>query len=63
MKLLEDKLANTVLSEVIEPDSLVLVDVNDQKELTIIVDRSELPIINTVSSDKPIEKSPEPITS
>ena len=30
MKLLEDKLANTVLSEVIEPDSLVLVDVNDQ---------------------------------
>jgi len=50
MKLLEDKLANTVLSEVIEPDSLVLLDVNDQKELTIIVDRSELPIINTVSS-------------
>jgi ATP-dependent Clp protease ATP-binding subunit ClpC len=40
MKLLEDKLANTVLSENIDPGSLVLVDVNDQKELSILVDRS-----------------------
>jgi ATP-dependent Clp protease ATP-binding subunit ClpC len=61
MKLLEDKLANTVLSEVIEPDSLVLVDVNEQKELTIIVDRNESTIMETSPSDKIIEKSPEPI--
>jgi hypothetical protein len=61
MKLLEDKLANTVLSEVIEPDSLVLVDVNEQKELTIIVDRNESTIMETSPSDKSIEKSPEPI--
>ena len=40
MKLLEDKLANTVLSESIEEDSLVLVDVNDKKELNIVVDHS-----------------------
>jgi hypothetical protein len=63
MKLLEDKLANTVLSEVIEPDSLVLVDVNDQKELTIIVDRSEAPILDVKSSDAVVDKSPEPIAN
>jgi hypothetical protein len=63
MKLLEDKLANTVLSEVIEPDSLVLVDVNDQKELTIIVDRSEAPILDVKPSDAVVDKSPEPIAN
>ena len=44
MKLLEDKLANTVLSENIDPGSLVLVDVNEQKELSILVDRSAVDI-------------------
>ncbi len=63
MKLLEDKLANTVLSEVIEPDSLVLVDVNDQKELTIIVDRSSSPALDVSPVDKVSEKAPEPIAN
>jgi ATP-dependent Clp protease ATP-binding subunit ClpC len=50
MKLLEDKLANTVLSENIEPDSLVLVDVNDKKELNIVVDRSAIPLLEPVTT-------------
>jgi ATP-dependent Clp protease ATP-binding subunit ClpC len=58
MKLLEDKLANRVLSEVIEPDSLVLVDVNDQKELTIIVDRSSSSALDVSTADKVSEKAP-----
>ena len=44
MKLLEDKLASTVLSENIEPNSLVLVDVNEKKELNIVVDHSSIPL-------------------
>ena len=44
MKLLEDKLASTVLSENIEPGSLVLVDVNEKKELNIVVDHSSIPL-------------------
>jgi hypothetical protein len=50
MKLLEDKLANTVLSENIEPDSLVLVDVNDKKELNIVVDHSAIPLLEPVTT-------------
>merc|ERR1711937_198394 len=34
------QLTKHVLSEIIDPGSLVLVDVNDQKELSILVDRS-----------------------
>ena len=43
-KLLEDKLASTMLSENIEPGSLVLVDVNEKKELNIVVDHSSIPL-------------------
>ena len=50
MKLLEDKLANTVLSESIEPDSLVLVDVNDKKELNIVVDHSSVSLPEPVAA-------------
>jgi ATP-dependent Clp protease ATP-binding subunit ClpC len=49
MKLLEDKLAQTVLSETIEPDSLVLVDVNDNRELSIVVDHSSTPLLESVT--------------
>ena len=50
MKLLEDKLAQTVLSESIEPDSLVLVDVNDNRELSIVVDHSSIPLLEPVTT-------------
>ena len=50
MKLLEDKLAQTVLSESIEPDSLLLVDVNDNRELSIVVDHSSIPLLEPVTT-------------